>query len=540
MADYYSLLAKAVSNLPKSGPEPARKAIYDRARKALVRQLRSLGPALSEADIAREEAALEAAIGKLEGQFSPAAPTPPSSAGARPSPTPPPSPGPAALRPSSYVPPPRPAPSAAAPPPGARIPMPDTPLARPVPPPLSASPPPPSSERPTVSGAPPRPFNAPPSTAPRALPATPMGLRPPPAARYSPPLAARRSEPRYEAESSPLGPPAADEFVDDGYAPPVEASKLERAEAVGAADLGLRPSAPRRLDRPRRGAAAWILAALVVGVVLSIAVFAFLWRQNPQDLAMKEPVASPTAEATSGPAKIVERVGGATATPTATPTAGETPPATETPAVAATPAATPSAAASPAAAATTAPPTANSGVAIAARAAMLVAVAADPQKPTVSLGSVVWSTIPAAAGQPATVAVKAEADIPELKMHAVMTLRKNADPSLPASHTVDLRVTFADGAEIKGIKDMRVPMMRRDDPPSQDALSGVRVKISDSYFLVGLNRGDAELAHNVDLIANRGWFDFPMLLNDDRIAKLTFEKGADGERIINDALAAWK
>jgi len=85
-----------------------------------------------------------------------------------------------------------------------------------------------------------------------------------------------------------------------------------------------------------------------------------------------------------------------------------------------------------------------------------------------------------------------------------------------------------------------VPMMRRDDPPSSDSLSGVRVKISDNYFLVGLNRSDAELTHNVDLIANRGWFDFPMLLSDDRIAKLTFEKGADGERIVNDALAAWK
>jgi hypothetical protein len=376
-----------------------------------------------------------------------------------------------------------------------------------------------------------------------------MGLRPAPAARYSPPLAARRPEPRYEADPSPLGPPAADEFVDDGYAPAVEASDQERAEAIGAADAGLRPSAPSRLDRPRRGAAAWILAALVVGVVLSIAVFAFLWRQNPQDLAIKEPVATPTAQATAGPAKIVERVGGAPATPAATPTAGETSPATETPAAAATPAATPSPVAStaaptatpaPTAAATTAPPAANPGVAVAARAAMLVAVAADPQKPAVSLGSVVWSTIPAAAGQPGTVAVKAEADIPDLKLHAVMTLRKNTDPSLPASHTIDLRVTFADGAEIKGIKDMRVPMMRRDDPPSQDALSGVRVKISDSYFLVGLNRGDAELAHNVDLVANRGWFDFPMLLNDDRIAKLTFEKGADGERIINDALAAWK
>jgi hypothetical protein len=549
MADYYSLLAKAVSNLPKAGPEPARKAIYDRARKALVRQLRSLGPALSEADIAREEAALEAAIGKLESQFSPAPPTPASSgAAARPSPSPP---GPAATRPPSYVPPPRPAPSAASPSAGVRIPMPDTPLARPIPPPRPASPPPHSSERLSASGAPPRPSYAPSSAAARSLPAAPSGLRPAPATRYSPhspPLAPRRSEPRYEADQSQLGAPAADEYVDDGYAPPVEASDLERAEAIGAGDAGLRPSAPRRLDRPRRGAAAWILTALVVGVVLSIAVFAFLWRQNPQDLAIKEPVATPTAQATAAPAKIVERVGGA-ATPAASPTAGESPAANETPAAAATPATTPSVAASPAAsaatpattaAAPTAQPAANPGVAVAARAAMLVAVASDPQKPAVSLGTVVWSTIPAAPGQPATVAVKAEADIPELKMHAVMTLRKNTDPSLPASHTIDLRVTFADGAEIKGIKDMRVPMMRRDDPPSQDALSGVRVKISDSYFLVGLNRGDAELAHNVDLVANRNWIDFPMLLSDDRIAKLTFEKGADGERIVNDALAAWK
>jgi hypothetical protein len=84
-----------------------------------------------------------------------------------------------------------------------------------------------------------------------------------------------------------------------------------------------------------------------------------------------------------------------------------------------------------------------------------------------------------------------------------------------------------------------MPMMRRDDPPAQDSLAGARVKISDSYFLVGLNRADADAARNLDLIASRGWFDFPLLLNDDRIAKLTFEKGPDGDRILTAALAAW-
>ncbi|THD42280.1 MAG: hypothetical protein E7774_16100 [Bradyrhizobium sp.] len=545
MADYYTLLSKAVSNLPKAGPEPARKAIYERARKALVRQLRSLGPSLSEADIAREEAALEAAIGKLETQFgsssasSVAATRSPSSTfGARPADS---------ARPSSFTSPPRPAPNAS----GGRIAMPDTPLARPAPPPLSSGRPQPQAPRPGVSpGASPadrfaasvaaaRSAYAPASAAPRptlggaSAAMAPLGPRPS-TSRYAPPPA-RRTETQSLLPDAPAFRRASASNVDsEEYAPSIEAEDdYERAAYSPNEADGLRPSAPVRVEGGRRSAMPWIIAAVVIGVALSVALFAFLWRQKPQDLAIKEPVATPSVEA-SAPAKIVERVGGAAATPGATPAASDA--ATPTPAT--TPA--PGATTAPTPGATNAQAPANPGLAVAARAAMLVAVPSDPQKPAVNLGSVTWSEIPAAAGQPATLAIKAEADIPDLKMHAVMTMRKNSDPSLPASHTIELRLTFADGSDIKGIKDLRVPMMRRDDPPAQDALSGVRVKISDSYFLIGLNRGDAELARNLDLVANRGWFDFPMLFNDDRAAKLTFEKGADGERIVNDALAAWK
>ncbi len=143
------------------------------------------------------------------------------------------------------------------------------------------------------------------------------------------------------------------------------------------------------------------------------------------------------------------------------------------------------------------------------------------------MGNAVWSIIPAVAGQPSTLGVRIDIDIPEQKMHATVTIRKNADASLPATHTIDLRTTFADGAEIKGIKDMDLPRLRKDDAPSGDPVSGVRVKINDSYFLVGLTRSDADAAHNLDLLATHDWLDFPLLLNDDRIAKLTFEKGAD-------------
>src|SRR6266850_7484312 len=65
MADYQPLIAKAVAGLDKSTGE-ARRALYERARTALVTQLRGVVPALNESDITRERLALEEAIRKVE------------------------------------------------------------------------------------------------------------------------------------------------------------------------------------------------------------------------------------------------------------------------------------------------------------------------------------------------------------------------------------------------------------------------------------------------------------------------------------------
>jgi hypothetical protein len=67
MADYYPLIAKAVTGLDKSTGE-ARRALYDRARTALLAQLRGVEPALSEPEITRERLALEEAIRKVEAE----------------------------------------------------------------------------------------------------------------------------------------------------------------------------------------------------------------------------------------------------------------------------------------------------------------------------------------------------------------------------------------------------------------------------------------------------------------------------------------
>jgi hypothetical protein len=171
---------------------------------------------------------------------------------------------------------------------------------------------------------------------------------------------------------------------------------------------------------------------------------------------------------------------------------------------------------------------------------MLVASADNPQKPVVSLGSTVWSFVPPAPGQPATAAVRAEAEIPDLKMHATMTLRKNTDPTLQATHTIDLKFSFADGAPITGFKDVGLPQMRKEDSTAAETLTSVKVKISDVYFLIALAKGEQDTARNMDLMQTRAWFDFPLLLNDNRIAKVVFQKSPDGEAMLTKAFDAWK
>ncbi len=65
MADYHSLIARAVAALPQSTPD-ARQAVYERARKALYNQLRGIQPPVAEDDIAAEGRALDEAIARVE------------------------------------------------------------------------------------------------------------------------------------------------------------------------------------------------------------------------------------------------------------------------------------------------------------------------------------------------------------------------------------------------------------------------------------------------------------------------------------------
>jgi hypothetical protein len=65
MADYYSIIANAVSTLDPN-TEGARRRLYERARSAVISEMHRAEPALDQSDIMAAQMSLELAIGEVE------------------------------------------------------------------------------------------------------------------------------------------------------------------------------------------------------------------------------------------------------------------------------------------------------------------------------------------------------------------------------------------------------------------------------------------------------------------------------------------
>lgn len=70
LADYYPLVLQAVAGLDPDAPRESRRALYERARTALIEQLSSVYPALPQGEMVYERQALEEAIRRVEDDYS--------------------------------------------------------------------------------------------------------------------------------------------------------------------------------------------------------------------------------------------------------------------------------------------------------------------------------------------------------------------------------------------------------------------------------------------------------------------------------------
>jgi hypothetical protein len=532
MADYYPLIARAIAGLDPSAPGESRRALYERARTALIAQLRSVQPPLSESEITRERLSLEEAVRKVESEAAQRAreASRPGGGAAR---------GGDAFRRANARPPeaasspaaPAPRPPSQPPSREARPPLgqedqrdqrpqrnlrPDAPPAapRPQPPqlPMQDAAPPPTRER---SGAPRR---GPDNGAPQmpqppgmrgfrdlAADADDLGRAAAQASRAarktyanvpSPSPEFDRLEPSMEDRGAdPEAPYTYDESLEEADRYGSEPPQMQRSRLSGDRD--------REPKKAVRAAAVFpFKSAIAVGIVLILVGAGILWGKSVVTAVSDLFKSQPVVEAPKDPAapqsqpKIPDRVG---------------------------------------------QPSSSENVAPVAQRVVLYDEDPSDPKGKQYVGSVVWRTEPikATGNQKPEIAVRADIEIPDRKFKMTMSFRRNTDTSLPASHTAELTFILPQDFSGGGVGNVPGILMKSNEQARGTPLAGLAVKVTDGFFLVGLSNVDSDRARNLQLLKERSWFDVPLVYVNQRRAIIAIEKGAPGERAFNDAFATW-
>ena len=156
-------------------------------------------------------------------------------------------------------------------------------------------------------------------------------------------------------------------------------------------------------------------------------------------------------------------------------------------------------------------------------------------------GAVVWSVVRESPGndRPPEPAVRGELTIPEAGLNVRMTLRRNADATLPASHILELIMTVPDDFSGGTIEDVQRVNLKPSEESAGAPLTATPVKVADKFFLVALENTPAAIAANLALLRDQSWIDLPVVYRTGRRALFTMEKGLVGDQVFKQVLDAW-
>lgn len=156
-------------------------------------------------------------------------------------------------------------------------------------------------------------------------------------------------------------------------------------------------------------------------------------------------------------------------------------------------------------------------------------------------GFVVWDqdSEPQGDGQPPESIIRGELSIPEKELNVRLSIRRNLDQTLPASHIVEMIVQTPEGFAGGGIDEVQRITMKATEQAAGQALIGAPVKIAEGFFLIALDDSAAALAANTQALQQGNWMDIPVVYKTGRRALLSFEKGIPGEKIFNDVFEEW-
>ncbi|MGB3336544.1 MAG: hypothetical protein WBA73_05130 [Devosia sp.] len=151
-------------------------------------------------------------------------------------------------------------------------------------------------------------------------------------------------------------------------------------------------------------------------------------------------------------------------------------------------------------------------------------------------GTVDWSEGVDELGLPTLIG---SASIPARNLGVDITIRKNSDPSLPASHLmeVDFKVsdTFIGGtiATLPGV------LLKDEELVPGTALVGASARVVGNSFLFALSATPADAELNTDLLENRRWMDLAVVYGTGRNAIITLEKDETAQALFDKVFGTW-
>ena len=160
---------------------------------------------------------------------------------------------------------------------------------------------------------------------------------------------------------------------------------------------------------------------------------------------------------------------------------------------------------------------------------------------TVDQGAVVWSAVQDSPGadQPAEPAIRAEVDVPGKGVKLKLTIKRNADKTLPASHIVEMAFSVPDGFEGGSVEGVQRVTFKDTEQAPGNPLVGVPANFGDGFFLIALTDEKSAVEANTALMNRQSWIDIPLTYKTGRRALISIEKGVSGDKVFQEVFKAW-
>jgi hypothetical protein len=134
-------------------------------------------------------------------------------------------------------------------------------------------------------------------------------------------------------------------------------------------------------------------------------------------------------------------------------------------------------------------------------------------------------------------AIQTTIRIPNRNVTVLVTIYKNYDEALPASHLVE--VQFAGKISESPIQRVPALVLKQTEQARGQPLAGAAVPVTNELFWIALSDDKEEITRNVQLLREGSWFDIPILFGDQTRALITFEKGIPGDKVFETVMASW-